>query len=297
MANVNFIIRSFEYKNEAGGDPPDKPANAPDVDNDGPKSYSIPVYSTHQLVIDNVAFYMEEFRIGSPRHSDQPIHKSTIETSPAAEQFYSTISELPDIQLAASNQASNDEVSSCSDDDNDNASDFSDINRTEALQIASFTGRMDIKATVKVISNVTIQSILNFDIYSHVNASARTPKPSFQSTVFLFFFLNQKKKFILQQALSVQGPKVQLELQLGAVNIFLTPRQLHALIQLSNTFLVDSTKQRSAHHLDHENDNDQASEYKAFNAMSGNLGLNQCWSSDPLGKFEKEKNRKIHKIN
>lgn len=103
----------------------------------------------------------------------------------------------------------------------------------------------------------------------------------------------------MQQALSVQGPKVQLELQLGAVNIFLTPRQLHALIQLSNTFLVDSTKQRSAHHLDHENDNDQTSEYKAFNAMSGNLGLNQCWSSDPLGKCEKEeeKNKLQNQLN
>lgn len=88
---------------------------------------------------------------------------------------------------------------------------------------------------------------------------------------------------LLQQALLVQGPKVQMELQLGAVNIFLTPRQLHALILLSNTFLVESTKQRSTEHLDNENENNQTSEYKAFNAMSGNLGLNQCWSSDPLG--------------
>lgn len=76
---------------------------------------------------------------------------------------------------------------------------------------------------------------------------------------------------------------MEMQLQLGAVNIFLTPRQLHALILLSNTFLVESTKPRTAEHLDNENDNDQTSEYKAFNAMSGNLGLNQCWSSDPLG--------------
>lgn len=81
----------------------------------------------------------------------------------------------------------------------------------------------------------------------------------------------------------MQGPKVQLEVQLGAVNIFLTPRQLHALIQLTDTFLTDSTKPPSRNNLVTDNDNDQASEYKAFNAMSGNLGLNQCWSSDPLG--------------
>lgn len=87
----------------------------------------------------------------------------------------------------------------------------------------------------------------------------------------------------------MQGPKVQLELQLGAVNIFLTPRQLHALILLSNTFLLESTKQQQqqqrliAEHPIEDDSNDQASEYKTFNAMSGNLGLNQCWSSDPLG--------------
>lgn len=82
----------------------------------------------------------------------------------------------------------------------------------------------------------------------------------------------------------MQGPKVQLELQLGAVNIFLTPRQLHALIQLADIFLSDSTnKQTTQEHLVNDNDNDQSSEYKTFNAMSGNLGMNQCWSSDPLG--------------
>lgn len=82
---------------------------------------------------------------------------------------------------------------------------------------------------------------------------------------------------------------MQLELQLGALNIFLTPRQLHALILLSNTFLSDSTKQQQQPHqfmpdrsADDDN-NDQASEYRTFNPMSGNLGLNQCWSSDPMG--------------
>lgn len=78
---------------------------------------------------------------------------------------------------------------------------------------------------------------------------------------------------------------MQLEIQLGAVNLFLTPRQLHALIQLLDTFLVESTKQRTAQQMDIENDNDNTSEYKAFNAMSGNLGLNQCWSSDPIGIY------------
>lgn len=156
---------SFEYKNEAGGDPSDKPANAPDIDPNGdvPKSYSIPVYSTHQLVIENVAFYMEEFRIGTAaRGNCDPMYGKHTEASPAAEQFYSTMSELPDIQHStAAAQALNDEVSSCSDDDNDCASEISDINRTEALQIASLNGKADIKITVKVSQKHIERSISN----------------------------------------------------------------------------------------------------------------------------------------
>lgn len=116
-------------------------------DSDGPKSYSIPVYLTHQLVIDNVTFYMEEFRISNT------ITKETIdrivENSPAAEQFYSTISELPEIQTNEINQTNSDETSNCSDDDNGN-DDLSDVNRSEPLQIASFHGNMDAKIIVKV---------------------------------------------------------------------------------------------------------------------------------------------------
>lgn len=167
MVIINFsfhkfvsMFYSFEYKNEAGGDPPDKPANAPDIDPNGdvPKSYSIPVYSTHQLVIDNVAFYMEEFRIGTARGNCDPMYSKHTETSPAAEQFYSTISELPDIQHGTTTAHTvNDGASSCSDDDN--ASEISDINRTEALQIASLIGKTDIKITVKVINKLQQKKI------------------------------------------------------------------------------------------------------------------------------------------
>lgn len=146
-------IDKLEYKNEAGGDPPDKPANAPDVDDDddnGPKTYLIPVYSTHQLLIENVTFYMEEFRIYKPNMNDGTSQMK--DSVPVAEQFYSTISELPEIQSVSINQdKSCDEASSYSDDDNETTiSDICDINRSESLQIACFHGKIDIKITVKV---------------------------------------------------------------------------------------------------------------------------------------------------
>lgn len=145
-------IEKLEYKNEAGGDPPDKPANAPDAadDDNGAKIYLIPVYSTHQLSIENVTFYMEEFRIYKPNMDDGTSQMR--DSVPVAEQFYSTISELPEIQSMSINQdKSCDEASSCSDDDNETTiSDIYDINRSESLQIACFHGKIDIKITVKV---------------------------------------------------------------------------------------------------------------------------------------------------
>lgn len=85
----------------------------------------------------------------------------------------------------------------------------------------------------------------------------------------------------------MQGPKVQLELQLGAVNVFVTPRQLHALIYLSNIFLEDSSTQPSKQGADDPADDlEPGTQYKQqFNAMSGHLGFNQGWSSDPMCKL------------
>lgn len=85
----------------------------------------------------------------------------------------------------------------------------------------------------------------------------------------------------------MQGPKVQLEVQLGAVNVFVTPRQLHAIIYLSNIFLEDNSAQQSKQRGGHDaaDDLESGSQYKQFNAMSGNLGFNQGWSSDPICKY------------
>lgn len=83
------------------------------------------------------------------------------------------------------------------------------------------------------------------------------------------------------------------------MNFFLTPRQLHALIYLSNIFLqerpdndkVKAAKQRDElhqqqqqqQHLDSVSDIDRHSDYRSneYSGMSGGLGFNQGWSSDP----------------
>lgn len=144
-------IKRLDYKNEAGGDPPDKPPNAPDEsDENGPAAYSIPVYSTHQITMENVTFYMEEFRIASngQRVPTVMAGSNTESMLDASEQFYSTINELP--EPSRSRQKTPDETSEDDDDDENDEPDPPQIYRTDALQIARFHGNMDVRITMKV---------------------------------------------------------------------------------------------------------------------------------------------------
>lgn len=142
-------IKRLDYKNEAGGDPPDKPPNAPDEsDETGPAAYSIPVYSTHQITMENVTFYMEEFRIVNGQRVSSLLAGSNTESMlDTSEQFYSTINELP--EPSRSRQKTPDETSEDDDDDNEEP-DPPKFYRTDALQIARLHGVMDIRITMKV---------------------------------------------------------------------------------------------------------------------------------------------------
>lgn len=84
---------------------------------------------------------------------------------------------------------------------------------------------------------------------------------------------------------------MQLEMTLGSLNIFLSPRQLHVITLFSDLFIFsgdcsspsnhsESIKQR--HHIDPNppfiNDNE------LLGSLSGGLGSNQGWSSDQYRK-------------
>lgn len=220
-------VKRLDYGSEAGGDPPDKPSNAPDAKGND-EAYSIPIYAQHLIVMENINFYMEEFRIVNGKRIPVIPGGGNIESMIASEQFHSTISDLPEPAL---------QESTYSDDDDEH--DQPDIYRTDALKIGQLNGATEIRLTIK-------------------------------------------------QTDKVQGPKVQLELQLGTINVFLSPRQLHALVHLSNVFLDDSAHEVSdeaaaaaAEKMEKEAElEEQLQQTRSFHAMTGNLGFNQGWSSD-----------------
>lgn len=198
--------------------------------------------------MESVTFYMEEFRISNGQKV--PVSPNN-ESMMASEQFYSTIAELPEPEQkhAKNLQRVEDSASNYSEDEEE---DQMEIYRSDALMLANVSGAMEIRITMK-------------------------------------------------QATNIQGPKVQLEVQLGAINLFLSPRQLHALVYLSEIFLNESSTRarekamaKSTRREDRlSGDSIAGSEHysqfrsQEYSAMSGGLGMNQGWSSDPSGTISR----------
>lgn len=80
---------------------------------------------------------------------------------------------------------------------------------------------------------------------------------------------------------------VQLDVTLGALNFFMSPRQLHLLILFGEVFLNDSQSSSNSGENCHEMHTELADEIDLqqlhkMRAMSGGIGLKQGWSNDPL---------------
>lgn len=78
---------------------------------------------------------------------------------------------------------------------------------------------------------------------------------------------------------------VQLELTLGALNFFASPRQLQMLLLFGEVFLNDaqssSAEKTQRMHSDLADEIDLKNSHK-LNVMGGGIGLRQGWSNDPL---------------
>lgn len=180
--------------------------------------------------MEGISFYTEEFRIvGS--------EKSSPEKKFFNEQFYSTISDLPETEqfFARQNQSSESDKAESDPEDDDPI----EIYRTEQILLGRLSSRQEIRIKMKQIENVS-------------------------------------------------GPKVELEVTLGAITLFLSPRQMHSLLLLSDALLFDPVPeqkiiQKQKHKVDSQNQGDN--EFRKdtgfnANAMTGGIGFNQGWSGE-----------------
>lgn len=92
-----MFSHSLEYKNEAGGDPPDNPGTTRDTSDD--KAFTISSYSTHHISMEGISFYTEEFRIVDGKSVVPQFQSMTLSSD---DQFRSTISEEPQSRRSSS---------------------------------------------------------------------------------------------------------------------------------------------------------------------------------------------------
>lgn len=101
----------------------------------------------------------------------------------------------------------------------------------------------------------------------------------------------QEFRIKMKQADNIPGPKVQLEITLGSLSVFVSPRQLHLLLRLSDVLLADSTdtkEKESPMHKGHQSPMDidfSRNSNGIFSPMSGGVGFNQGWSSDIYSEY------------
>uniref|UniRef100_A0A1Q3FUU4 Autophagy-related protein 2 n=2 Tax=Culex tarsalis TaxID=7177 RepID=A0A1Q3FUU4_CULTA len=255
-------VESIEYQNEAGGDPLDRsdaPANTDDPassQQSKQKSFLISTHATHHITMEGITFYTEEFRIHSPRRQQRQ-QQEACEKSVASEQFLSTISDAPD-------------------------------------PISSYTSVCD--------SSVSGASFKRSDSGEGEEEEEREEEEEdeeqaqyFRSGEIMVGKVTSKQeiRIKMKQADNLAGPNVELEMSLGGLQLFMSPRQLHSVVLLSDTLLgvnaTPSTPKRSPPDLNTaapggvgSNEFEQFNKHN-FNRMGGGIGLNQGWSlADPM---------------
>lgn len=272
---------SIEYNNEAGGDPVDNENAQQNDDNNSEHSQSqqqkqqpqnkksilLTQYETHHLVMEGITFFTEEFRIVDPSSSKCTTPKSTDQHHTNNKSDSDMSSEQLFYSARTNFPTENDEKypDPVSDDDDDDE-------YKEEHEDGDDSDTDDEPA---------------IEIY--------------RSDEVRIGQLKQRLEFRMKikQTENIPGPKIQLDITVGSLSLFLTPRQLHLLILLSDVLLFEQTKHKSNdkhqqqqqpqqnqepliadfERTDINYDNDMN---KRYNSMSGGLGLNQGWSSSPL---------------
>ncbi|XP_055588438.1 autophagy-related protein 2 homolog A [Uranotaenia lowii] len=279
-------VKSIEYENEAGNDPPEQPdqsmgssgseSGRTQPDQSRQKSFLIATHATHHLCMEGITFYTEEFRIHNPRQQqksrrqpEQQQQQQQRDSSEArgdnssliaSEQFLSTISQLPDTSSSSVALGGNDFFS----------------------YTTSICDNSNINSSFKRVEPEPEEDYVD-DNYE-----------CFRSGEILAGKINSKQeiRIKMKQAENLTGPNVELEMSLGSLQLFLTPRQLHSIILISDILLGGNdipvppkclppdigVRNQQQRYEECEYDFKQN-----VSRMTGGIGLNQGWSlADPM---------------
>ncbi|XP_049276708.1 autophagy-related protein 2 homolog A isoform X1 [Anopheles funestus] len=306
-------IKSIDYQNEAGNDPPDRSPKASTSSSSGSdvsdhtitggsrhqqqqqKSFLIATHATHHITIEGITFYTEEFRIDNPRTRRHQQRTTDAEpTVPAygesmidSEQFRSTISHMSDGGGSPPNLL----TGGTGGIDGDGYFSYSNTcdNSSPNSRGAEFYRRSNSSGTDRETDPSEEEDAESDD------ELGESGMRMYRSGEIIVGKITSKQEIRLKmkQADNLPGPNVELELSVGSIQLFLTPRQLHSLVVVCDSFLGGNEEppprptvreMKAAAGRRHEATSTTEMEFQQnMTRMGGGIGINQGWSlADPM---------------
>lgn len=249
-----FLLRSFEYQNEASCDTPGKD----DVEKCDQKTILFATHATHHIALEDITFYTEEFRIGDPQSKKRTRRPSTRKSSEDLDTtLNSTISSDPYLSAISSFTADNEmfysesgSIKNESEENEDEESDDEDDNvyRSEMVMIGRLMNRQELRINMKLAENI-------------------------------------------------EGPKVALHMSIGALTLFVTPRQMHMLLLLCDILLnAPSSSSSGDNEMLKEMSPPRQSRVEEEKRRFGGLMSHQTWSGEDYD-YNTEFARDLHGFN
>lgn len=226
-----FKLRSFEYQSERC-DTPEKD----EAEKGEQKTILFATHTTHQISLEDITFYTEEFRIGDPKKKSRDRKSSDdLETT-----FNSTMTTDPYLSALSNFTTDNEmfynESGSVKNENEETESDESDdeedvIYRSEMVMIGQLMNRQEIRLNMKLAENI-------------------------------------------------EGPKVQLQMSIGALLLFITPRQMHMLLLLCDILLNEPPTSSDCSEMLKEMSPPRPSRVEEEKRRFGGLTAHQTWSGE-----------------
>lgn len=235
MNCFHFELRSFEYQSERC-DTPEKDES----EKGEQKTILFATHTTHQISLEDITFYTEEFRIGDPKRKPRS-RKTSIKSSDDLETtFNSTMTTDPYLSALSSFTTDNEmfynESGSIKNENEETESDESEdeedvIYRSEMIMMGQLMNRQEIRLNMKLAENI-------------------------------------------------DGPKVQLQMSIGTLMLFITPRQMHMLILLCDILLNEPPTRRENSEMLKEMSPPRPSRVEEEKRRFGGLMGHQTWSGE-----------------
>ncbi|CAG4954291.1 unnamed protein product [Parnassius apollo] len=189
---LEIHIQNIDYFDEAGAEP------VPETTDPGKsKTYIVATYTNKKIRFDGVTLYVDEF----PSKLRTMARSLTMEKS-------------------VSSQA----------DKSDTAAETPDVSYQSTLSDVFY----ETKSVISTIESDPVKEIIGEDRSHSVSREATPEEKSSQPEPIVFAKLTGQQELALKLKYSeeVEGPKVEVKVLLGSLILFLTPRQLHTLIEL-----------------------------------------------------------------